>query len=169
MEIVKQFGLDPVLLVAQIVNFLILLFILKKLLYKPVLELLKKREDTIKEGLKQAEESRLLLEETISKEADVLKKANDLAKETLQDAKLLAETAARDIQENARDQAKKIIADAKQQIEEETKAVEKRLAAQVSELSVQILTKSLKELFSKKDEKQIIDRALNQLKLKNNG
>ncbi|MBU2632677.1 F0F1 ATP synthase subunit B, partial [Patescibacteria group bacterium] len=49
MEIVKQFGLDPVLLVAQIVNFLILLFILKKLLYKPVLELLKKREDTIKE------------------------------------------------------------------------------------------------------------------------
>ena len=57
MEIIKNFGVEPVLLVAQIINFLIILFILKKFLYKPVLDTLKKREDSIKEGLKQAEES----------------------------------------------------------------------------------------------------------------
>ena len=57
MEILENFGLNPMLLIAQIVNFLIVLFILKKFLYKPVLEMLKKRQTTIKDGLKQAEEA----------------------------------------------------------------------------------------------------------------
>ena len=62
MEIINNFGLDPLLLGAQIVNFLIIFFILKRFAYKPVLDILKKREDSIKEGLRQAEEGKKILD-----------------------------------------------------------------------------------------------------------
>jgi F-type H+-transporting ATPase subunit b len=58
MEILKTFGFDPILLGAQIINFLIIFYLLKRFLYKPVLGMLKTREDKIKEGIKQAEEAR---------------------------------------------------------------------------------------------------------------
>jgi len=43
MDILNQFGIKPVLLAAQVVNFLALLFILKKFLYQPILKVLKTR------------------------------------------------------------------------------------------------------------------------------
>ena len=70
MEILENFGVNPVLLAAQIVNFIIVLFILKKFLYKPILDLLKKRQFTIKEGLKQAEAT---AKEAAAKAAEVNK------------------------------------------------------------------------------------------------
>ncbi len=68
MEILNNFGFEPILFVAQIVNFVIIYLLLKKFLYKPVLKLLKERRDIITKGLKQAEESARLLEETVQKE-----------------------------------------------------------------------------------------------------
>ena len=62
MELIKNFGLDPVYLAAQIVNFLIILYFLRRFLYKPVFKMLKKRENEIKEGLEKTEESKRLME-----------------------------------------------------------------------------------------------------------
>ena len=73
MEIINNFGLDPLLLGAQIVNFLIIFFILKRFAYKPVLDILKKREDSIKEGLRQAEEGKKILDEALEEEKKMLK------------------------------------------------------------------------------------------------
>ena len=49
MEIIKQFGINPILLAAQVVNFIVLLFIFKKLLYKPILKVLDERKKKIEE------------------------------------------------------------------------------------------------------------------------
>ncbi len=56
MDILSQFGVNPLLLAAQVVNFLILLFVLKKFLYGPILKVLEKRKLTIEQSLKHAEE-----------------------------------------------------------------------------------------------------------------
>ena len=69
MDILNQFGVQPILLAAQVVNFLILLFILKKFLYGPILKVLDSRKKTIEQSLKNAEEiERRLLETTEEKE-----------------------------------------------------------------------------------------------------
>jgi F-type H+-transporting ATPase subunit b len=163
MEIINNFGIEPMLLAAQIVNFLIILFILKKFLYKPVLEMLKKREDTIKEGIKQAEDSKLALENALEEEKKILKKAQDQAKKILEDAKNQSGAVAKDIEENARIQSEKILEDAKKQIDQDTKEAEKRLTARVNSMSIEILQKSLKEMFSEKEEKKLIDRAIKEI------
>lgn len=54
-KIFTDFGVEPVLLAAQIVNFLILLLILKKFLYKPVLNVLEHRKQVVRDSFENAE------------------------------------------------------------------------------------------------------------------
>lgn len=167
MEIVKNFGLDPFLFGAQIVNFLIVFYLLKRFLYKPVLDLLKKREDAIKEGLKQAEEAKLLLEKTQEREKEILKKAHENAKQTIDEAKNQAAEIATQIEENSKKQAEKIIEQAREQITLETKEAEKRLSERISDLSLDFLSNSIKEMFSEKEQKEVMEKAIKQIKKPN--
>lgn len=72
MEILNQFGINPILLAAQVVNFLILLFILKKFMYKPILKVLDARKQKIEDSLKNAEELERRLKEVSEKEAEAI-------------------------------------------------------------------------------------------------
>ncbi len=123
MDFLKDFGVNPILLAAQAVNFLILLFILKRFLYKPILKVLEERKKKIEESLKNAEEIELRLQETndsidkmMVKAADEIQKMQDRAKAEIdlmkQEGKLQAEQAAARIiqkgQESARAEADKM-------------------------------------------------------------
>lgn len=164
MEIIKNFGLDPYLFGAQVVNFLIVLYLLKRFLYKPVLGILKKREEEIREGLKQAEESRILLEKTLEKEKEILRKARESAKQTIDDAKAQSNTILIQAEENSKKQAEKIILQAREQIELETREAENRLASRISGLSIEFLKSALKGIFSEKEEREVLEKAMKQLR-----
>lgn len=163
MEIVKNFGLDPFLFGAQVINFLIIFYLLKRFLYKPILSVLKKREDTIKEGLEQAEEARVLMEKTIEKEKEILKKAREAAKQTINEAKEQAQLSALQIEENTKKQVKKMLFQAHEQIELETKEAELRLSKNVAELSMDLLKSATKEMFNEKEQKDVLDKAFNKI------
>lgn len=164
MEILKNFGFDPVMLAAQIVNFLIILYLLKRFLYKPLLGMLKKREDAIREGVRQAKEAQETLEKTLQQEKKILTKAQEAARAIVEDAKLQAQEVSHEIEANTKRQTQKMIEDAKEQIELESKGMEKRLAEKVSLLASNMLTKSLEGLFGDKEQKQIVEKALKQIK-----
>mgnify|MGYP001588456271 CR=1 FL=1 len=67
MELISKLGIDWKLLVAQIVNFFILLFVLYKFAYKPVLEMLEKRSKTIEKGIHDAKASEERLKEIVQR------------------------------------------------------------------------------------------------------
>lgn len=163
MEIVKNFGLDPFLFGAQVVNFLIILYLLKRFLYKPILDTLKKRENEIKEGIKQAEDARILLEKTEEREKQILKKAQESAKQTINEAKSEALVLAQKIEEDSKKQAEKILSQAREQIALEAKEAEKKLTSKIGALSVDLLQASLKEIFSEKEQKEVLEKAVKQL------
>ena len=163
MEIIENFGVNPVLLAAQIVNFLVILFILKKFLYKPILDLLKKRETAIKEGLKQAEEARVKLEKVVAQEKEILKNAQLASKKIIEDARNEAREIAKQMGENTRKQTEKMVNDAKEQIARESIDTEKRLAVSVSKLAINFLEKTLKDFFSEKEQKEVLSKALKKL------
>jgi len=167
MELLKTFGVDPILLGAQIVNFLIIFYLLKRFLYKPVLGMLKTREDKIKEGIKQAEEARLTLEKTLEQEKKILAKAHDEAKALILDAKTQALDVSREVEENTKRQAEKILLDARAQIEQDTKRMEQELGEKVSVLAEEMLTRSLEGIFGEREQKQILDKALKKIKKAN--
>ncbi len=166
MEILHTFGVDPRLLVAQIINFLLILFLLQRFLYKPLLETLEARRKTIAQGLQSAEEGRQLLEKAAEKERLLLKKAQEEAKKLLEEAKNQRHLLLKETEEATKKQAEKILAEAKSQIAYETKAAEKRLTSHVSELAVQFLEKSLTGLLSQKDQNEIVKHAVKRIKQK---
>lgn len=164
MELIKNFGIDPILLGAQIINFLVILLILRKFLYKPVLDLLKKRQSTIKEGLEKTEEARILLEKTVEDEKKVLEKASIQAKKIIEDAKNHSQNLARQIEENAKVQTYEMIKGAYEQIKKEARETEKRLTLNITGVATKILEKSLENFFSEKEQKNILQNALKKIK-----
>ena len=164
MEIIRNFGVNPILLAAQIVNFLIIFFILKKFLYKPVLELLKKRQTTIKDGLEQAEQARIKLEQVVIEEKNILRDAQLQAKKAIEDAREISIELTKQMSDNAKKQTEKILKDAKEQISRESLVAEKRLAVNTSKLAVSFLEKALAEFFSAKDQKEVVSSALAKIK-----
>ncbi|MBI4080364.1 MAG: F0F1 ATP synthase subunit B [Candidatus Levybacteria bacterium] len=164
MEIVREFGVNPYLLFAQVVNFLIIFYVLKRFAYKPILQMLKNREETIKKSLKQAEETQKLLEETERKEREILKKAREEAKQMIEEAKKDQETLSQKAHEETRKQAEKMIQDARTQIALETKGVEKRLSTQVTRLAIDFLQKSLPEVLTGDEQEVVMKQALRKIK-----
>lgn len=164
MEIVKNFGLDPILFGAQIINFLIVFYLLKRFLYKPILEILRKRENEIKVGLKQAEEGRQLYEETVEKEKQILRRAREDSRKMIDEAKNQAIALSAKIEEDSKKHAERIIEKAREQINIETKEAEKRLTVKVGELSFEFLSRALKRMFSEKEQSEVFEKALKQFK-----
>lgn len=164
MELLNNFGFDPVLLIAQVVNFLLILIVLKKFLYKPILKMLNDRKESVAKGLKQAEDGKKLLEDAEVAEKEIIKKARLAANKMIDDAKMQATAEARVIEENAKTQSVRIIEDAKRQIELSEKETEKKLATYVSNLAIELITKSSKQLFPEKEQKTVMQNALKKLK-----
>lgn len=164
MNLLEEFGINPLLLVAQIVNFGIILFVLQRFVYKPVLEMLKKRKDTIEQGLKHFQESKLLLEEAEEKQDKIIRHAQEQAKKIIEDTKAQSREIALELEEKAKKQTEKILEDARVQITQETKEAEKGLAMRINEMSISLIGKSLEGIFTKKEEEEIINKALKNIK-----
>ncbi len=164
MEILGEFGINPILLGAQIVNFLIILYLVKRFALKPIMQVLKQREETIKEGLKSAEEARIRLEQATEKERAILKKAQVEAKILLEDAQKKSQEVIAMAEERARKQTEKMLHDAKEQIALETREAEKRLSIHVSRLAIEFLQKATSELLTEEEQKIALERVLKQIK-----
>jgi F-type H+-transporting ATPase subunit b len=164
MEILTQFGVDKYLLAAQIINFLVIAYILKRFAYKPILKLLEDRKKTIAQGLSQADEARILLEQANEKESTLLKNAQAAARKMQDEAKKHAEEIMRKTEEDTKKRAEQMLLEAKEKIELEARTVEKRLEAHTTELAVAFLEKAVSSLFTPADQKAVLSRAVKELK-----
>ena len=109
MEILNQFGVQPILLAAQVVNFFILLFLLKKFLYGPILKVLNERKKRIEDSLKNAEEIEKRLQETNEKIDQMLAKASKEGQEVIDEATAQANLIIEDSKTRAEAAAQKIL------------------------------------------------------------
>ena len=168
MELLQEFGVNPVLLGAQIINFLIIAYVLKRYLYAPILELLKKREETIKKGQEDAVEAAKLLAKTEVKEREILKKAQNEAKALIEAAKTQQAEMLAQAEATTKAQAEAMLQEARASIAYEIRETEKRLAEHVSRLAVAFLQKSITGIFTEKEQNAIMANALTHLKKEKN-
>ena len=119
MEILEQFGINGKLLVVQIINFTVLLFVLKKLLYKPLIKILDKRRAAVAESMETAEKMKKEQEELEEKVAAELKKAKAEAAGIVSKADDAANQLTATKTAEARAQAEKIVEDARTAVAQE--------------------------------------------------
>lgn len=150
----------------QVVTFLILLIILKKYAWKPVLNAIKAREERIKGALESAEEAKQEMKQLKADNEIIIKEAKDERNKLLQEARDLKTHMIEEAKTQAGDEAKKIIEGAKMKIESEKDAAISEIKELVATLSVEIAEKILKkELDDKKDQQALIKSSLEDLKL----
>lgn len=162
-ELLSTFGIQPILLVAQIVNFLIIFYLLKRFAWKPILKTLNDRKATVSESIKNAEDTQNALDKALEKEKEILRKAQTEAQTTLQDAKNQAAEVAKMSEESTRVQVERMIQDAHKKIEKQTQDVEKQLASKVTTLAADMLKSSLKGMIDEKDQEEVVKKTLKTL------
>jgi F-type H+-transporting ATPase subunit b len=93
----------------QIINFVVLLFILKRLLYKPIREIMEKRRGLIEKTVEDAERAKKEALELKEKHQEELKNLSELRIQMLEKVKEEAETERKKVMSEAEKEAKKII------------------------------------------------------------
>jgi len=163
-QLLKTFGVQPVLLLAQIVNFLIIFWLLKKFAYKPIFKVLEKRQKLIEDGVQNAQKSEEVLQRSLEKEKALLKKAQLDASQILSDTQKQAQEMLSLAEENTKKRVERMLEDGKKEIEEQTTIAQKQLAHQTARIAVEILEKSLLNVVDAKTQKEIVGNAIKKLK-----
>ncbi|RAV29428.1 F0F1 ATP synthase subunit B [Sinomicrobium soli] len=131
--------------------FVILLVLLKKYAWGPILGAVKDRETSINDALAAAEEARKEMQNLKADNERILKEARAERDALLKEAREIKEQIIADAKGEAQEQGNKIIAQAKSTIESEKKAALAELKNQVAGLSLEIAEKVVKQEFSDKD------------------
>jgi len=160
MEILAKLGVDWKLLIAQIINFVILLFILRHFAYKPILRVLEDRREKIDKGLKDAEEATKKLLEAEKKEKAVLDEARYQAEQIISKSEETAKKNKEDIMASADEKAKKIMATAEKKIEEEKDKMIMEAKKELAKLVISATEKIIDEKVDVEKDKELINKAV---------
>ena len=163
MEILKNFGIQPTLLLAQIVNFLIILFLLKKFFYKPIVKALEDRKKRIEESLTNAQSIEEKLQKTEEQSKQILDQAQTRAQVLINEAKGEAQKIADQATFEARQIIEQAKSEAKAQIVLERRQLEKQLERQTMGLVVEVVKKVLGRTLKTSERRELTTKAAAQL------
>lgn len=156
MDKFKEFGIEPMLLVAQIVNFTLLLYLLKRFLYKPILSMLRKREEKIKEGLESAARGEELLVKAKEEEKKILVRASEEANTVVTKTRDQAAKMEQELFTKAKKESDEMLSHARVQIEAQKKQAEREVERKVVDSAVEVLANILPKVLTKEDHVRIL-------------
>lgn len=158
-----KLGIEPSLLAAQIVNFLIIVFVLQKLLFKPILDMIEKRKKEIAEGVSLTEKMRTADEALTIKQEKALNKAREDAVGIIEEAKKQAKDVEKGLIAEAHDQARTIIERAKAEAEETKDAAMESIRREAVELAGAMASKLLDSVLGAKEQQAILGKRMKDL------
>lgn len=158
MEILDQFGVNPLLLAAQVVNFLILLFILKKLLYKPILKVLEERKKRIEDSLKNAEEIERKLLLTEEEKEKILAKTSAQAQKMLDETKKEIEIMKLEGKQQTEGMVEDMLRKGQQSLKMEKEKMMNDAKAEITDLVIALFNKVTGKSLTKEDQRRIVER-----------
>lgn len=157
---------DIGLLFWTVVTFLILLVLLRKFAWKPILNAVQSREESIDNALNEAEKAREEMAQLKSDNERIQKEARKEREEILKEARDLKDSIITEAKDKAGSEADRIIENAREQIQNEKMAAITELKNQVGRMSIEIAEKILrKELDSKQNHEQLVEEQLEDFKL----
>ncbi len=159
----EKLGIQPSLLLAQIINFCIIVFVLTKLLYKPILTMLEKRKKEIEAGLQLTEKMREEEEKFNEKKQKMLETTRKEAQEILEEARKQAKEEEKEIITEAHKQAEQIIVKGRADIELQREVMGKEVQASAVQLAVAMATRLLTGVLSNGDKHKLIEKHVKEL------
>jgi F-type H+-transporting ATPase subunit b len=162
-KILEQFGIQPLLLAAQVVNFLVLLFILNKLLYKPILQMLQQRKDRIAESLKNAEQIEKTLAKTEEDRELKLQEATEEAKGIITDATKSATQIIEEAHQKAAADIEDLVAKAHDSMNQERLQMHQEIREELADLVVAGLQVVTGQVLTSKDQQELVKKSVKEI------
>lgn len=162
-EFTRQFGIDWRLLLSQMVNFAIVLFVLQRFVFKPVARMLVERKKNIEEGIAKASEADKHLEEAQLVLKQKRKEAEEKALALMRKAEEEAKAEQAILQEVARKKQVLLMQEAQKAIEGEKEKARQNLYTEAANLVRDAIVKTV-ELDPEKINEALIQKALSGVK-----
>lgn len=149
-----------------LVIFALVVLVLGKFAWSPILALLQEREDFIRKSLSDAKHDREEAEARLKEYGVKLQTARAEAATMIDEARRDAERLREDLRQRARAEADTVVRNAERQIELQTQRAIQQIRAEAVDLSVTIASKIIGRNLSKEDNERLIDEALRQVEMR---
>lgn len=158
-QLISTFHLDWKLLIAQAINFAIVVAVLYKFAYKPLLKHMNERTSVIEKGLKDAQKAQEELEKAEARRQEELDKAKKEAHKIIQEAQEKAVKQQEDIVNEAKEKSAAVVQKAKEQLRQEKEKMVKDAKKEIGELVTLAAEKVAgKEIQDKEMVKDVVDK-----------
>ena len=154
---------DPGLFIWTIVTFLVLLALLAKFAWRPLLEALDTRQNAIRKSLDDAQQARQELERLNTESAQIVARSRQEADAIITQSRADGDRLREEIRQKARAEADVIVKNAERQIQLETSRALEQIRHEAVELSVAIASKIIQRNLTREDNERLIDEALRQV------
>jgi F-type H+-transporting ATPase subunit b len=159
----EALGINIGYLIMQILVITVLLLVLKKLLYEPILRTLEARKARIAKGLEDSRQAAIARDNADADAAKILDAARLEATRVRQDAVAQAEETAKAIEAKANEEAKAILAKARENAEEERNRILSDLRGQVAAISIAAANKLVGESLDETRQRELITSFFSQV------
>ncbi|MBI4252619.1 F0F1 ATP synthase subunit B [Candidatus Uhrbacteria bacterium] len=163
MEILSKLGIDWRLLIAQIVNFAILLALLYKFAYKPLLALLEKREAMIAKSVEDARAIEERLQQTEKSAQEVLMGARKEAAEIFEAAEHTAEQRRKQSLEKTKEDLRQIVEQTRMMLKNEKEAMVQEARAEIAHIVVRATERVLADVAHEKVNDSLVQKTLEKI------
>ena len=154
---------DPGLYIWTIATFLLLVALLAKFAWRPLLEALERRQESIRKSLDDAQKARQELERLGVESQRILAAARNEAEQILSSTRSDANRFREELKQKAQAEAAGIVKNAERQIELETARALQQIRTEAVDLSVALASKLLERNLSKADNERLIEETFKQI------
>ena len=155
---------DLGLIIWMTLSFLILLFVLGKFAWKPVMKMLDKRENKITEALNEANLAREQMKQLTADNERLLQQAKDERDAILNEARKVSQKMYDDIKTKAQEEKQRLVASAKEDIVVEKQKAIVEIKNTIAEISIEMAEKVLQhELADKAKHQDYINKRVSEL------
>ena len=159
---VEALGISLKEFIFYLINFLILVGILTKFLYRPFLDMLAKRKQSIKDALDNAELTNRRADEKMENYDRRIAKVEEEGREIIRNAKMKADAQARDIIDEANKQAADMIAKAETAIQKEKEKAMVDMKHEIAALAILAAEKIVEHEIQKVGQEAVVDGIIRQ-------
>ena len=154
---------DPGLFIWTILTFLVLLGLLAKFAWRPLLTALESRQEAIKKSLEEADRAKQEMSRLNNESAKIIEEARVEGASILTKTRSDAERLREELRSKAKEEADTIVRNAQQQIQLQTRQALQDIRHEVADISVMIASKLLERNLVKADNDRLIDETLKQI------
>ena len=153
-------GINLKIFLAQLVNFLVVIFVLWKWAYHPIVKMLESRTEKIEKGMKAAQAAETRLAEFEAKKSAMLKEAKQEAARIQEEARAAAEEQKDRLIVRAKEQVSEVIAKGKEQLKAEKEAMIREAREDLVHLVIEGARKILEDGVDAKTSVSVAEKAL---------